>query len=279
MSRREHVEVVIENFDRPVFRGFDNEEAARVWIGAHLNFIETGEFEVGPGQTAPILVDLNPHPQGQAPPATPANHPAPAAPPAPATHPAPTAPATPTAHRNANQPSTPGMPRPPPRGPYGGGGIFGVQATQPGRCAPLSGLSGFGAALPDITLAADGSSSHAFKDNPETPSPSKGKGRSYVNTERRTLAGQVVETTHAQFTRAILNSLARQIRGLQRDAITDLVHLYLSTNYTAEAAQEIRDTLDEDLPMDIMLDRLVRGGMPIREAFLSSHFSNLLATI
>jgi hypothetical protein len=248
--------VVIENYDRPFFRGFENEEAARIWLGAHLNFLQTGEFEVGPGQMAPILVDLDPQlPATPATPAAPTAH----APATPATH----APPTTQAPRNNNQPSTPTMRRPPPRG----GGLFSANIPQPARCGPLSGLGSFGVALPDVTLAADTSSFKKPDDVPETPSPSKGKGRSYVNTLRCTVEGRVIETTHAQFTCPILNSLARQILTLQQDATADLVSLYLNTNYTSEAVQEIRNILDEDFSIEIMLDRLVRGGIPIREAF------------
>jgi hypothetical protein len=266
LEYREHVEIVIENYDRPVFRGFENVEAARTWLGAQLNFLETGEFDVGPGQTPPILVDLNLPEHPNVPPATPGQN----APQPPATaHNAPQTPATPT--HNARQPPAQAAASCAP--PRGGGGLFASQArgqASHSSYAPLAAMSGLGAALPR-EAAFGGPSTPSFRkpsDNPATPSPSKGKGRSYVNTRRRDLEGEASEVTHASFNRAILNELARQIRSVQRDALIDIVNLYLNTNYNDEASQEIRDTLDEDLSIEIMLDRLVRAGMPIREAFL-----------
>jgi hypothetical protein len=103
----------------------------------------------------------------------------------------------------------------------------------------------------------------------ETPSPSKGKGRTYIlNAPCHTFNDQVNESIQASFNRVILNSLARQIRAFQCETLINLVALYLGTNYNDTTSQEIRDTLDEDLSIEIMLDHLVHTGMPIREAFL-----------
>jgi hypothetical protein len=208
--------------------------------------METGDFEVGPGQTPPILVDLT----APAPPATPGQQPV--------QQPTPGGPpATPTAARNRPQPPAQGTCR-------GTGPLFGTRLG----ATPLAGMSGLGEALPEVNPASGfyPTTQKGAAAVPESPSPSKGKSRSYVYTLRRNVEGNVHESTRTSFNRALLNNLSQEIRALQQDTLMDLVSLYLSTNYDDESAQEIRDTLDEDLSVEIMLDRFVRAEMPIREA-------------
>jgi hypothetical protein len=81
----------------------------------------------------------------------------------------------------------------------------------------------------------------------------------------RGIDGIVSSTSIGVLNGPLLCQLSREYNSINQDS--DIVSIYLRSQYTTDAMSIIQGLLDDNLPFTVTLDRLVAAGIPIREAF------------